>query len=363
VRAAWLPLLCVIAALRAGAEPVVSSGGRLVFRPGPGAQDVAAELAKGADEDRRTVARELGSDFDEVVDVRVAVDKKSYRESFPVGAVVPDWSTGAAFPSDNLIVLEGTSTEALRIGLRAQLAHMVMAHVASGQVPRWFVEGLAMVRSGDGWGREGPDLSVAAEAGRLMRLASLQHDFPGDVAEASLAFAQSADFVSWLAVRRGDGALQEFARSVSAGVPFETAAITHLGAPLRELEQRWSTDLVRWEILARTFAESPAWWAVLGMALAWAAARLGRARRLRARALAQRRRRSGVEHRMDDHVFSLIPALWADIPTPVQPMPHRDDPEPTATGGGDASGTAEEDEDDGRSRLAAVAQSKKPTLH
>jgi hypothetical protein len=96
------------------------------------------------------------------------------------------------------------------------------------------------------------------------------------------------------------------------------------------------------------------------MALAWAAARLGRARR--ARALARRRRHSNVEHRLDDHVFALIPAIWADIPAPVQPMPHRDDLEAPATGG-EVSTAGDEDEDVGRSRLAAAAQPKKPTLH
>ena len=352
----WLLLGVAVPAV---AEPVVSAGGRLVFRPTPGAESLAARLAARADEDREAVAHDLGRAFDDVVDVRVAVDEKSYRESLPPGSAVPVWAHAAAFPEQNLIVLEASGDDVARQRLKSGLLHVAAAHLASGEVPRWFLEGLAMVRADAAW-REGASLREAASAGRLHRFASLGRDFPSEASEAALAFAQSADFVTWLVSRSGEVAVQELLRSVAAGVPFDSAVVTHLGAPVRELEQRWSTGLVRWELLGRMVAESPAWWAVFGMAIAYAFARV------------RRRRRSpptdvngeADERRMPDHVFTIIPAIWADIPAPVDPVPHKDDLESSATAASGAVAASEEDEEEEfRSRLAAAAQPRKPTIH
>jgi hypothetical protein len=359
-----MALALATTSLSVSAEPVVSAGGRLVFRPAAGAESLAARLAMGADADRDSVARELGRSFDEVVDVRIAVEEASRFEGLPPGVVLPAWVRATAFPHENLIVLKAGSQDEAHELLRHELLLIEAAHLSSGQAPHWFLEGLSMVRTGARWRSEGPSLAQAASAGRLHRLASLERGFPAEPDEALLAYAQSAEFVSWLIERRGETAVQELLRSVAAGVPFPSAAVTHLGAPVRELEQRWSMGLVRWEVLWRALADSPLRWGVPAAVIALAILRL-------------RRRRQWTSHtggaedeedrRLPEHVFSMIPAVWADIPTPVDPVPHRDDLAPSVSESevpnAGASDAHEGEGEESRSLLAMVSQPRKPTIH
>ncbi len=350
------------ASLPVAAEPIVSAGGRLVFRPAAGAESLAARLAVGADADRESVSRELGRAFDEVVDVRLAVDEPSHLEGLPPGAVLPAWVRATSFPRENLIVIKAASEDEARELLRHQLLLIEAAHLSSGQAPHWFLEGLSMVRTGARWRSEGPSLAQAASAGRLHRLASLERGFPAEPDEALLAYAQSADFVAWLMARCGETAVQELLRTVAAGVPFTSAAVTYLGAPVRELEQRWSMGLMRWEVLWRALADSPLRWGIPGAVIVFAVLR----RRRRTPLSSDAPDVKGEDRKLPDHVFSMIPAVWADIPTPVDPVPHRDDVVPTSEREGPPAGASDAPEDESeesRSPLGIASQSRKPTIH
>lgn len=371
----WLATLAISLAVSslAFAEPVMSPAGRMRFVPGPGAQGLADALARTADEDRDMVGRDVGRDWDGVTEVRVVLDAPSFRAALPRGASVPEWAAGVALPEQNLVVLRAFpgSPEARAI-LRHELSHVAVGRLSSGHVPRWFLEGLATLQAGDAWSRHGPSLVRAAIAGRLFRLHDLAEAFPTGAADAELAYAESADFVSWLVERSGEAQVRGLLGDVVSGTSFEAAMSERFGAGVASLEHEWSRSLARWELIARVATQTEIWWVLLAALLALGALRVRAKRQALLDAMAHE------EEAREQAAFAEAPAYWADGPDAP--------PEPPADATDEADEMAPEDDkdlpdevasDDGRAAPAEEADedeipyfvgrhsptTKKPTIH
>jgi hypothetical protein len=355
----------------AAAEPVATPSRRLRFVPGPGAQGLAEALAKTGDEDREAVIREVGHDWDGVTEVRVVLDAPSFRAALPRNASVPEWAQGVAFPDRNLVVLRAFpgSPESHAV-LRHELSHVAVGRLAAGHVPRWFLEGLATLQAGDAWSRKGPSLVRAALGGRLYRLDDLAEGFPAGAGDAELAYAQSADFVSWLVERSGEEALRGLLHDVVGGTRFEAAVTARFGLGIVELEHEWSRSLARWELVARVATQTEIWWVLLAALLALGALRV----RAKRQSLLDEMARE--EEARDLAAFAEVPAYWADGPTTSDALDGAPALDPDSAEAGDVAGAQAEGSGDaveptggddegelpyfvGRSAPAT----KKPTIH
>jgi hypothetical protein len=369
-----LPALALVLALSAAAaaEPVSSPTGRLRFVPGPGAQGLAQSLARTGDDDRDAAAREVGRDWDGVTEVRVALDAPSFRAALPRGASVPEWAAGVAFPEQNLVVLRAfPGSPEGRATLRHELSHVAVGRLAAGHVPRWFLEGLATLQAGDAWSRQGPSLVRAALGGRLFRLQELSEGFPAGAGDAELAYAMSADFLSWLVERSGGEAVRGLLADVVGGTPFEAAAAARFGAGTAELEQEWSRSLARWELFARVATQTEIWWVLLAALLALGALRV----RARRHALLEEMARE--EESRELAAFAEAPGYWADGPSeqgpagggaPEEAAPADvEEPGPEAAPEASEAGSPEAGEDDEDELPYFVGRNspttKKPTIH
>lgn len=91
----------------------------------------------------------------DTVRIQLAPDARTFREW--VGEGAPDWGGAFAFLDERLIVMQGKNAAAAAgdplVTLRHELAHLALAEVLRGRVPRWFDEGYASYAAGE-WGRE-----------------------------------------------------------------------------------------------------------------------------------------------------------------------------------------------------------------
>ncbi len=347
---------------------ILSPSGRLRFVPGPGAVGLAQGLAKTADRDRAQVIRDVGRDFPGPTEVRVTLDQTSFRAALPKGASVPAWAVGVAFPDRDLVVLRATPGDPeARATLRHELSHVAVGRLTHGRVPRWFLEGLAMLREDTPWSDRGPNLAIAALLGKLYRFRDLSTGFPADENGAQLAYAESADFVSFLRARAGARALELLLRDVVAGQAFDAAVRTRLGQGLPALERQWRRSLARWELFAQLLTRSDLLFALLALLLIAVAVRL----RTRKKRWIERQEAEERLERM--RAFQAAPAVWADEPPPSADLraAAADDAEvetdSESPAGGLAAGLFERDSasfaDDESSEDEPGLAPKKPTLH
>jgi hypothetical protein len=254
-----------------------------------------------------------------------------------------------AFPDHNLVVMRlDPGGQEPRAILRHELSHIAVGRLVRGRVPRWFLEGLAVIRAGDAWSREGPSLIRAGMANDLLPMESLRQGFPERPTDAELAYEESAAFVNFLMDRNGEAALRDVMRQVVKGSTFDDAVLRVYAASTRQLENQWRKSLERW-VLALDFATSREFlWMMLTVLCLWAGFLV---RRRRVARLAQLESEDQAEQARQ---LLERPALWADGP------PARD-----ASAGATSAMTRTERAVivEGQQEEEAEGQPKKPTLH
>ncbi len=344
----FILLTALLAAPAAMGAPVTTRG--FIFFPQPGTEGVAQQLAETADQDRASVSLDLGHDYDGVTAVHVVSDREAFRAAIPSDAAqVPGWAAAVAFPEHNLVVMRlDPSGQEPRAILRHELSHIAVGRLVRGRIPRWFLEGLAVIRAGDAWSREGPSLIRAGMANDLLPIESLQAGFPERPTDAELAYEESAAFVKFLMDRRGEVALQDVMRQVVKGSTFDDAVLRVYGASTRQLENQWRKSVERW-VLALDFATSREFlWMLLTLLMIWAGLLLRRRRAVR---LAQLEREDEAEAA---RALIQAPALWADGPRPSDTSAAAT----TALTHAERTVMVEGQQED-----EAGGQPKKPTLH
>jgi hypothetical protein len=155
------------------------------------------------------------------------------------------------------------------------------------EVPRWFHEGFATWLGGGDAAERARVLTTAALGRRLLPIAALESSLPHEAPEGSVAHAEGADFVGWLARAERTAAFRKAIEAVRHGAELETALGEAFAEPVDVLERRWREDV------ARRYAFLPVLGGALLLVLVVSAALLARraARRRADRALAARRSR------------------------------------------------------------------------
>jgi hypothetical protein len=320
--------------------PVTLQRGRIRVRAEAGLDARAAAVAERADEVLAAIADDLrGLAVPAVVELRIVRDAADMSRAAP-GGRVPPWAAGVAYPALGVVVValwRGPSTLDLEGTVDHELAHLALGAALGDAAPRWLHEGFAYLHSTDVSWERSRTLAGMAWFGSTIDLDDLEHAFPAEELPASRAYAQSYDFVAFLARRgrwgepgdRGDRfPFQRFLAEVAATRDVDAAAQRAFGRPIDQLFEEWRADLRgRFMFLPIGLALLAAWLAVVVLlVVAWRKRRRQNAQRL---AEWDRQERAREEARAaEPPAPRLVPAVpvwagpsWAPPGAPVSEPP------------------------------------------
>ena len=261
---------------------------RILYRQGNGAE--AASLARGMPPVLADIERDLGLPLEGEIVVRILPPGDA-------GGGAPHWAVGYVRGGSREIILRGDLIRTYPFGDLLSLFGHEMTHVllntlpASGTIPRWFHEGVAVWESRHWSLTDAFALGSLVLIGRPASLDSLSRTFPDDAAAARAAYAESFHFVGSLERDQGPGAARRIVAEMKTGMPFPEAFRRALGRSLAQQEADWRRQVdfaYRW-IPALT-STGALWMLITAMVL------MGRlARRRRDRNLLERWKQQGLE--------------------------------------------------------------------
>ena len=236
--------------------PIVIEGDGFVVRAEGGLDSLARTVAGKAPaalarirEDFATLPRP------KLVDIRLVKRARDIRRAAPPGRGAPEWAAGVSYPYLGVVVV-ATRRESHSIDVSStlvhELAHVAMGAALGGRAPRWLDEGFAYLHSSDWSFERAQTLTGMVWFGNVIPLGDIDDSFPAEEQAAERAYAQSYDFVGYLA-RRGryvdradDGdrwPFRAFLAEIARGATADQAAWEAYGAHLDELYQEWYVDL------------------------------------------------------------------------------------------------------------------------
>jgi hypothetical protein len=176
-----------------------ASGSFIIFYP-PHLAKMARETGTLLEESSGTIARELGLESVEPIRVVIASDAKAY--GLLHGGAIPEW--GIAFSNIETRVLGisadlvGRAPREFSSVVRHELSHLLLVQrVGGAPMPTWFMEGLAMMQSGEWDLADEWRFMIMAGRGELPYLEELKGPFPRSADKAALAYG-----MSYFAVRK-----------------------------------------------------------------------------------------------------------------------------------------------------------------
>ena len=191
----------------------------------------------------------------ERIDIRLVKQMSSIPDASPAGSHPPSWARGVAFPRHNILVV-AIRREHERLDwestLRHEISHLALNQAIPTGVPRWLDEGFAFQHARDLSMDRVRTLTSMSWSGSVYSLAELERSFPAGKSSADRAYAQSYDFVGYLA-RRGRYAdthddpdrwtFRDFLGALAEGQDVDAAAKAIYGVPLDTLAKEWYEDL------------------------------------------------------------------------------------------------------------------------
>ncbi len=316
-------------ASRADAVPLqpLPGGGRIVVSYEPGLADTARALRESAEAELAEISADL---VDLPVPRRIRVqlvrDAESLPSVAPAGRGAPAWAIGVAYPDLGVISVatrRGAQLVDPASTLRHELAHIALGTALGPRAPHWLHEGFAYQHSAEwSWDRT-ETLAGMAWFGGIIPIDQLDHSFPAEESPAHRAYAESYDFVGYLA-RRGrwedtadDGdrfPFRRFLTLVGQGTDLDAAAQRAFGKPIQQLFEEWSDSLSKRYMLAPIGLFGLALWILCALLLTLAYLRRRRSNRHR---LGEWERQ---ERREDEQIVRVHPVI---VP-PYVPWPGED---------------------------------------
>ncbi len=259
----WLLALAMLLGLvaPAAARPElehVGTAGRITVYAESGLGDVANELATQGEDALRDIGADLyGLTTPTHVELRVVRDAADLPSVAPAGRGAPPWAVGVAYPDLGVITIalrrSGDITDP-RFTLRHELAHLALGAALGPRAPHWLHEGFAYQHSPEYSNERIETLAGMAWLGNVIPLNELDAAFPDGEIPAHRAYAESYDFVRYLANRgrwedtEDDGNRYPFRRflyELAQGASVDTAAIKSFGRPIGPLFEEWKSDLAK----------------------------------------------------------------------------------------------------------------------
>lgn len=205
--------------------------------------DLLVRVANHTAKSLPALAERLGVPIGDTVHIYVVSSMDEFRELQP--GMPPTWADATAYPQLGAVFLRAPelrpgNEDPLETVIDHELVHVLLGRVfAPANPPRWLQEGIAQVYAGE----FGPDDARTLAGAPLMSLSELQGGFPRDAASARVAYALSADFVSWLGMEYGDAAVPTLVRAMAREQDVGDAVHAATGAPIHEVERAWRDRL------------------------------------------------------------------------------------------------------------------------
>lgn len=205
-------------------------------------------LAAHAAESVPRIADALGIGAGRTINLYLADDEAAFDQLQP--GTPPSWADGTAWPLRGLIYLKSPRIRAGTSKPLTQVLDHEITHVLLGQafgarpVPRWLQEGLAQWVAGE----IGPDLPKrladgAWRNGGLHSLEELTRSFPRDPSEADLAYAESADFIAFIATEYGRESIPELVQAMASGKSVNASLYQATGELAHDVDAAWRARL------------------------------------------------------------------------------------------------------------------------
>jgi hypothetical protein len=250
--------------------------GWLVVRFPPGVHEQVDELVAEADEVKAKLSTVLGQRVLDHVELRVAGDPEGMAALAPRDAPPFEYASAMAYSNDHLILISmqapGTAESVdLPVTFRHELTHIALYDAVLGHhLPRWFDEGLAVFESGEAGHARSEALRQASLSRSLLPIEELDR-FPSKGYEVSVAYAESADFVRFLARSPDKARFASLVDRVREGTPFDRALGDAYGAGLRTLDYEWREELSKRFSPLTALADGAFVWVILAalMGIAW----------------------------------------------------------------------------------------------
>ena len=289
LRRAALGALIALAALggRAAAAPTLpleARAGRITVRAEAGLERPAQKLAESAEAALARIAGDLpGLPVPRAIEVRLVTHAAELAAVAPAGRGAPAYAVGVAYPDLGVVSValrRGADQLDAAATLRHELAHVALGAALGPRVPRWLHEGFAYQHSAEwSWDRM-ETLAGMSWLGGVIPFHELDRAFPEAELPAHRAYAESYDFVGFLA-RRGryedredDGdrwPFRHFLAAIAGGGTVDAAARQAFGRPIAELFEEWRADLGKRYLLMPVGLFGLALWILVALllVLAW----------------------------------------------------------------------------------------------
>ncbi len=278
------------------------------------AEPAARRLAGDAESIRRRLCDDLEvSCFEGPVRVHIAASAEEFalsqpgvRERVAEGGKREDyhidWAAGIAYTRRNLILLriDHTALLSLEETFVHEVSHFALRHgINHNFVPRWFLEGVAILQAGEPILNRLRTASEASLTGSLIPIRDLTFSFPQHPARIRLAYAQSALFLRWLLRHEDDRAHVRVIGRVAAGERFNEAFPKVFGASPMALWEDWRDDTREAASWIPVLTSSALLWVLLTLIFLAAYARRRHASRARLRRWEEEEARSAVTNPLD----------------------------------------------------------------
>ena len=328
--------------------PVRLEQGRIVVRAEASMADVARRLVERADLTLELIAEDLpGLAVPRTIEIRLVRESTDMQKAAPPGGRVPEWAAGVAYPRWGVLVVaayRGPGTIDVEDTVDHELAHLALGAALGDAAPRWLHEGFAYLHSTDWSWQRTQTLAGMAWFGSVIPLDEIELGFPSQELPASRAYAQSYDFVAFLA-RRGRWAdatddgdrfpFRQFLVQTARTGDIDAAAQRAFGRRLPELFEEWRSDLKsRFMFLPVGLFLLSIWLiAILLLVLGWRRRRRQNQRRLddwarQERAAAAARAREHADGPPNPRLVPAVPIWsgprWAPPDEPIAEPPEDD---------------------------------------
>ena len=213
----------------------------------PRDETTALRLARHATEAVPRLGEALALPVGRPIEIFLAQNDAEFEAMQP--GKVPEWADGTAWPRRGLIYLHsprgrsGTG-ESLEQVLDHEIVHILLGRAFGDRpVPTWVQEGLAQLYAGENRPDRIDRIASGVLGGSLLTLEELARGFPADPIRAQLAYAQSADLVTWIRGTYGEDALQVVIHQMAAGRPVAAALREGTGQSIQDLDKAWRARL------------------------------------------------------------------------------------------------------------------------
>jgi hypothetical protein len=150
--------------------------------------------------------------------------------------------------------------------LRHELAHLALDEaVADHEIPRWFHEGFAIHASGEDGAARAEDLCLAALRDRLLGLRDVAARFPEGPPGGSIAAAEAADFVRFLAEPAQRQRFTSLVERLREGKTFEGALTAAYDGDLDHVERAHRKEMARRYSFVPVLGFATALWVVVAL--------------------------------------------------------------------------------------------------